>query len=442
MAESAPEVRFAMTRDGVGIAYVVAGDGPPLLYVRSLNSHVQHNWEDAWRGSYLKALSRAFTLITFDARGNGLSDPVEEIDLDALVEDARAVVEDLALKRFVVYGQGFGSPVAIAFTARNPELVERLILYCAYARGADVYIPDFFMQAMRENPGAATAIMGHSTYPDVYKLPGRLLTTSSLAATPETAILYFELARSVDVADLLASVEAPTLVIQPRASRVVPLKLGEEVAASIPEAQLVPVSTGSYNPWGEEAVEPSLNAISDFTGRPIPLMPAPRKLAVLVTDLVGSTEMTHRLGEERARELFREHDVIVRQARRKHRGNEVKHTGDGIMVSFEGPGPAVACARTIQELLADYNDSISDDPLHVRVGIAFGDVVEEHEGLFGMTVVEAVRIMDQAEGGQILVSESVHGGLQAAGFEFGPSRTVQLKGFPEPVNVLEFIWTG
>jgi class 3 adenylate cyclase len=429
MIDLTPQVSFAKTRDGPLIAYGVCGDGPPLVYVRSLNSHVQRDWGDTWRGSYLKALAHAFTVITFDARGNGLSEPVESIDVEGLVEDVRAVVDDLSLRRFAIYGQGFGSPIAMAYAARFPDRVERVILYCAYARGSDLYIPDFFLQAFRESPPTATAIMGHATYPDVYKLPGNLLSLSALAATPETAILYFELVRTLDVTDIVSSVAAPTLVMQPKANRVVPLELGEELARALPDARLVRVSTGSYNPWGEEAVEPTLTAISDFVGRPIPLMPVPRRMAVLVTDLVGSTEMTHRLGEARARELFKLHDRIVRDARRKHRGAQVKHTGDGTMARFDDANAAVACALDIQEQLAVRNRDASD-PLRVRVGVAYGEVVEEREDL-------AVRIMDRAAADQILVSESVRENIDAERFQFGAASDVELKGFPEPVAVYE-----
>ncbi len=439
MGAEIPEVRYARTRDGLRIAYGIAGDGPPLVYVRSLNSHVQRDWGDTWRGAYYKALANAFTVINFDARGNGLSDEIDSIDLESLIEDLRSVVDDLSLERFALYGQGFGSPIAIAYAARHPERVDRLILYCAYARGSDLYIPDFFMDAFRESPPTATAIMGHATYPDVYKLPANLLSPSSLAASPKTAILYFELVRTLDVSDVVPSVSAPTLVMQPKANKVVPAELGEGVAATIPDAKLVHVSTGSYNPWGEEAVEPSLNAISEFVGRPIPVMPSPRPMAVLVTDLVGSTEMTHRLGEARARELLHLHDEIVRDARRKRHGAQVKHTGDGIMARFDDRVAALACAKDIQERLAIRNRD-AEDPLHVRIGIAYGEVVEEREDLFGTTVVAAVRIMDQAGTGQILVSEAAREGVDAALFDFGPERQVELKGFPEPIAVRELIW--
>jgi class 3 adenylate cyclase len=108
------------------------------------------------------------------------------------------------------------------------------------------------------------------------------------------------------------------------------------------------------------------------------------------------------------------------------------------MVRFDEPAEALACAISIQDRLADRNESVSDDPLHVRVGIAYGDVVEEHDGLFGMTVVLAVRIMDQADAGQILVSGSVCASVEDH-YRFGPETPVELKGFPEPVAVFELL---
>jgi class 3 adenylate cyclase len=133
------------------------------------------------------------------------------------------------------------------------------------------------------------------------------------------------------------------------------------------------------------------------------------------------------------------HDQVVRDARRRRRGVEVKHTGDGVMARFDDPVAALACAQEIQEQLAVRNTD-AKDPVRVRVGIAFGPVVEERDDLFGTTVVEAVRIMDQADAGQILVSSSVRESVETESFRFGPERAVELKGFPEPIDVHELLW--
>lgn len=434
------EVRFARTREGLNIAYTVRGDGPPLVFVRALNSHVERMWHEPWKRMYFGSLARAFRVVTFDARGNGLSDQPKVIDLEGLVEDVRAVIEDAELEVATIYGQGFGSPVAIAYATRYPESVARLILYCAYASGLGLAITDSFIHTMRTSPEAALPGLLFATYPDLEAMPARLVRDTAVSVRPEIAAEYLEFARSVDVRGFLAQVSVPTLVLQPEGYPAVPSTLGREVAEGIEGALYESIPGRSYNPWAEAAVEPTLMAIGEFADRSIPLMSEPRPMSVLVTDLVGSTEMTHRLGEERARDLFHDHDAIVRDARRRYRGKEVKHTGDGIMIRFDESAAAVGCATAIQERVADRNESLSDDPIHVRVGVVFGEVVEERDGLFGTTVALAVRIMDQADAGQVLVSESVCVGLGSE-FAFGPARNLVLKGFPERVAVHELHWT-
>ena len=154
--------------------------------------------------------------------------------------------------------------------------------------------------------------------------------------------------------------------------------------------------------------------------------------AVMFTDIVGSTEMTSRLGDRLAVEIVRAHDSLVRRALRPCGGREVKHTGDGIMASFTSIEGAVACAKAIQRAIADYNKN-TRRPLAVRIGIHAGEPVEDSRDLFGTTVQFAARLCDVACGGEILVSDLVR---RASGSsETFEGRLVELKGFPEPQHV-------
>lgn len=436
-----PDVNFATTRDGLRIGYAVQGGGPPLVFVRALNSHAEQWWNDVWTGPYLSALGRAFSVVLFDARGNGLSDPCLEIDLDALVEDLRAVVEHAGLESFTLFGQGFGSPVAIAYAAREPDRVERLILYCAYARGAGTVIADEFIETLLKLPQAAVAMMSRLSYPDARQLPVERLDAEHAHFTPETGAAYFEFVRSVDVRDALPDVRAPTLVMQPLRNPTIPDELGREVAEGIGGSTFLSVRGGAYNPWAEEAVDPTLEAIGAFVGVDLPSIPAPKRLAVLVTDMVASTAMHHRVGEERAHGVHRVHDELVKRALDVHRGTHVKRTGDGTMAVFADPGDAVACAVEIQTQLAERAATSTDEALRVRIGVAMGDVWQDRDDVFGTTVVMAVRLVERASAGQVLVSEAVR---DAAGgvFEFGPGRSRSLKGFPDRVKVSEVLWSG
>ena len=121
-------------------------------------------------------------------------------------------------------------------------------------------------------------------------------------------------------------------------------------------------------------------------------------VTVVFTDIEGSTEVLETLGEERARELFREHDALVRSLVDGHSGTEVEKEGDSFMLAFSGARPAVKCACAIQRALADHT-------LNVRVRINTGDVVAEDDRYFGRTVYLAARVSGRARGGEILVSD-------------------------------------
>ena len=156
------------------------------------------------------------------------------------------------------------------------------------------------------------------------------------------------------------------------------------------------------------AVEAFLGRIGDpraAPGAPAPGVDAGLR-AVMFTDIVGSTEMTARLGDSRALELVRVHDALVRRGLDAHGGRELKHTGDGIMASFDEVANAVRAAADIQRRLAAYNVDGSES-LSVRIGVDAGEPVTEHNDLFGTTVQLASRLCHEAEADGILVSRAV-----------------------------------
>jgi class 3 adenylate cyclase len=160
---------------------------------------------------------------------------------------------------------------------------------------------------------------------------------------------------------------------------------------------------------------------------------------VLVTDIVGSTEMTARLGDTAALELVRVHDALVRRGLSLHAGREVKHTGDGIMAAFDEVTNAVRAAADIQQRFDSYNNEATES-LRVRIGIHAGEPVAEHNDLFGATVQMAFRLCGEAEAGGILVSGLVRelSGQDASRFiALGERR---LKGFSESTPVFRFEW--
>ncbi len=190
-----------------------------------------------------------------------------------------------------------------------------------------------------------------------------------------------------------------------------------------------------------EMIEVDLSAVEAFLGRVHDPPSAPAQpidetafRAIMFTDMVGSTEMTARLGDAMAVELVRAHDAIVRRSLERHGGCEVKHLGDGIMASLDPVPASVECAITIQQELASYNEK-SEIPIHVRIGIHAGEPVEEDNDLFGSAVQMAARICDLAQAEGVLVSREVKDACIDTDLNFEPIGSETLKGFSEPVQL-------
>jgi class 3 adenylate cyclase len=159
---------------------------------------------------------------------------------------------------------------------------------------------------------------------------------------------------------------------------------------------------------------------------------------ILFTDLEGSTALLREVGEGAYMGLLAEHDLIIRRSLVAWHGREVKHTGDGIMASFEDAADALRCSLAIQD---GFEARISDGArpeLRVRIGIAAGEPVDHNDDLFGSTVNLASRLCDAADPGQILTSDLVHEMGTERGFAFGRAHDLELKGFG-PVRAFELV---
>jgi class 3 adenylate cyclase/tetratricopeptide (TPR) repeat protein len=160
---------------------------------------------------------------------------------------------------------------------------------------------------------------------------------------------------------------------------------------------------------------------------------------VLFTDLVGSTELRSRLGEDAAEGLRQQHDALVAGAIEANRGTVVKNLGDGIMATFAGASDAVGAAVAIEQAMERHNRTAAA-ALQIRIGVSAGDVVFERDDCFGTPVIEAARLCASAQGGQILASEIVRWMARSGGSIFTPVGALELKGLPEPVPTVEVGW--
>lgn len=293
----APPIHFLTTRDGVRLAYSLHGAGPPLLFVRGWISHIEVLWDDPQFRSYFEALARFYTVVRFDARGNGLSDrDLPRVDLEALLLDVEALVDQLALSHFVLYGATFGGPVAILYAARHPEHVSKLILEGTYAKGAEITSRKrqiFLTKMLRTFPEAAFLLLGHATRPGSQETPYRRPERGHQMITASAAAKLYALAFATDISDLLPSIRVPTLVLHRRDSQAIPFRLGRELAAQIPGARFAALSGDAHNSWEGDAAE-ALKEMGEFLGVPLSASPDPT-LAGVPNAMAGDARSRYRL---------------------------------------------------------------------------------------------------------------------------------------------------
>lgn len=435
--------RFLSTADGVRLAWAEIGSGEPLVLARGWITHVELSWEDQAFRRYIEALARSMRVIRFDHRGMGLSDrDVEVPDLDTLVLDLEAIIEGLGLEQVALWGSMFGGPVAIRYAARHPERVSKLVLDTTWVRPADLEgdaqinrLTVNMIELMRVSPEPALATYSYLADPTPEsRHEDRVARVRQSIAPDMLADLYLSVG-TMDVEREAAALSVPTLVLHRRECSM-PMAAGARIASTIPHADFVGLDGRSTNLWeGDTSI--ALNAMARFLGIDLPdvAVPEARGIAVLLmTDLVGSTATTARLGDDAAHPLQQFHDEAVRAALANHGGIEAGHTGDGIFARFSSAAGAVRCAQEIQDRFASRNLEL-DEPLHVRIGINAGEPLEGRGEMFGTAVQKAARVCAAASADEIFVTPVVRALVEGKGFTFADHGEQSLKGFAEPVRL-------
>jgi class 3 adenylate cyclase/pimeloyl-ACP methyl ester carboxylesterase len=446
-----PGLQFTRTADGVSIAYCVSGQGLPLVFLSSWVSHLEIDVSGEPVVRFLDALAAhgRRRLVRFDWRGTGLSDRgVSDVSVARRVADLEAVVDALGAERVAIFAWALGGPPAILFAAAHPERVSHLVLYGTFASGAvaNPALARALVDLIRADWNVGAQTMVHVVAPggDSAALESGAEFLRTAASGEVAAAILEEGYFKTDVRDQVARVTAPTLVLHRRDDPALPFTAGRELAALLPNARFVPLAGNIANPWlGDSAAV--LKAVDEFLGdgaeRALgaPADAGSGLLTILFTDVVGSTALTQRLGDEKAQDLLRTHNTIIRDRLREHGGTELKTMGDGFMASFPSATRALECAIAIQQAFAAFNDgAVGDrDAIRVRIGLNAGEPVAEEDDLFGTAVQAAARIAAKARPGQILVSDVVRQLAAGKAFRFNRLGHVQLRGFQERVRLYE-----
>ena len=424
-----PETRYAHSGD-ISIAYQTIGHGPlDIVIVPGSISHVEFHHELPGFTAFLHRLSRFARVVTFDKRGQGLSDRVSGVpSLEERMDDVRAVMDGVGSKRAVLLGFSEGSPMSVLFAATYPERVSHLILVGGYAkkwRNDEAF--EAFVTATVAAWGTGLSmkrVIGtHDGNEREIALLGKL---ERLSCSPGAFKTLMLMNRRIDVTSVLPSVRVPALVLHSRADTLVPIAEGRKLAAAIPGAKYIEYGNLPHGACFAVACEGLIGDIEEFvTGHRDGDVPeADRVLAtVLFTDIVGSTRIAVEVGDQRWHELLDRHDRLAKQTIEKHRGTFVKSTGDGILATFDGPGRAVRCALA-------FGAAAQQIGLPLRAGLHTGEIEVRGQDVGGIAVHAAARVMAQSGASEVLVSRVVTDLVAGAGLKFTERGAFELKGIP------------
>jgi class 3 adenylate cyclase len=430
-----PIARYAQSGD-LHIAYITAGEGQSIdvMWIPPWISQVEYLWSERSLSRVMDRIMSFARLITFDRRGSGLSDPFWGAPtLEDQMDDLIAVMDAAGSERVAVFGTLEGGPMAALFAATYPERVSALVLYATFARatwapGYDWAWPaevrDQHMQELvaQWGEGRVVAAVAPSEMDDpaFMEWAGRL---ERLAASPSTIRRIFDLIGEFDVRDVLPSIRVPTLVMHRRNDSFIKIEHSRYIARQIPGARYVELEGGD-NMFSLGDSEALIGEIEEhFTGARHEHEPDRMLATVLFTDICDSTRRAAEMGDRGWRFLLERHDALFRQALDRHRGREVKRTGDGFLATFDGPARAIRCAASVAEAMGSLG-------IEVRAGLHTGELEVMDGDLGGLAVHIAARVMDAASPSEVLVSGTVKDLVVGSGIDFDERGERELRGVP------------
>lgn len=376
-------------------------------------------------------------MISFDRRGSGISDPIDEpATLEEQMDDVTAVLDACGSRSVALEAEAEGAMLAVLYAATYPERVSHLVLIHPMARTTsapgydwtwaspevrrrDLIEPMLARWGTGANAEGLAPVLA-SGDPSFIRWWGRW---ERVAASPATARARMELISHLDVRELLPRVQTPTLVLDRPAARMVDSRHARYFAEHIPNAKLVELPGRDGVSFGD-GVEAFLEAIEEFTLGTVPSQGSQRALAtVLFTDIVGSTGHAAELGDRRWRETLEGHDRLTRELVAGHGGRAVKSTGDGFLATFDGPTRAVRCAAALAERVTELG-------IELRAGLHAGEIELIGADVGGMAVHIGARIGALGGPGEVLASSTVRDLVVGSGIEFAERGERELKGVP------------
>ena len=404
--------------------------------------------------AFMDRLGTFCRVLLFDKAGVGLSDPVPKVrTLDDRAAEIEAVMDAAGFETAGILGVSEGGPAAIVFAATRPDRTRALIL-----TGTAAYSSTDGWEDLDRDPAELRARIvrevGEDYAPSVEQIAraqvfGRAIKSAwgtGEALEPSSVVAFRRSVSSARWSECPRAREwqgrrskrrsgwtsgrycrrsrVPTLVVHARDDPGVPVQSGRYLADHIPGARMVELDGADHAPWFTDPDRIATEIEELLTGGHAAPTQSHRALrTVLFTDIVSSTERAAATGDERWRAVLLRFGEITAEAAERFDGTVVKSTGDGHLITFEGPTQAIRCAEALR-------DDAERLGIEIRVGIHTGECELMDADIGGIAVHIAARILGQAGAGEILVSRTVRDLVVGSGTGFDERGVVELRGVP------------
>lgn len=433
---ASPDTHY-IDRDGSTLAYQVFGSGPAeFFFFANVNQHLDLLWSDPQIAAVWDRLARRGRVATAQRRGVGLSDRIDYVPtLEQQAGDIVAVMNAAELRQPVLLAAGSAcGPIAMV-AAQHPTRVKGLVLYDIIPEAIDGDIEDsaatdeerrrakaLFDQVVEQwGTGGFIRLWNPDLVSPLNTRMMALLERSSL--TPAEAKAHFGWARSTDLRDLLPTVRVPTRVIVTPGGAFTE-SWARQAADLMPDATLQVAPHVKGMSIGEAFDVVPIAGIGLALGEQEAAADERFLGTVLFTDIVASTDLLARVGDQEYKRLRVRHERAVRLAAEQAGARVVTITGDGSVAVYDGPSQAVRAAERITH-------KARADGVAIRCGVHTGELQRDGANVAGITVHIGARVMEAAESGQIVVSRTVRDLVVGSGLELVSLGERQLKGVPD-----------
>lgn len=427
------DTHYIKNRDAY-IAYQVIGDGPfTLIFIPGFVSNLEHMWEEPTLNRQLKRLGSFCRLICFDKLGTGLSDRGRVLQtLEDRMEDVLVVMNAVGVDRTALFGFSEGGPMSLLLAATYPQRITALILYGSFAKGAyaEDYpwalkpeqferwiqrVPEIWANPVKELPIWVPSLVNDERFGIWWRK------FIHLSASPSAAIELIRMYQDIDVRAILSTIQVPTLVLHRTKDRATMVEGARYLGRHIPNAKYVELP-GQDHMWWIDGEGDLVAEVEEFLTGMRSSVETDRMLAtVLFTDIVNSTVIATTLGDRQWHQLLDNHHHVVRREIERFQGREIKTTGDGFLVLFDGPSRAIRCAVATRDAVSHLN-------IKIRAGLHTGECIVGGEDISGVAVHIAARVLAQANPNEVVVSSTVKDLVVGSGIRFGDRGYQQLKG--------------